>query len=131
MSATFQLQKAINTVLTGIGLRVYDFAPQAQDGASTGTYPYVEIGNIVAAEWDTDTELGFDVVVRIHTRSRSGSTLECRNIQHQIYNALHRATLTVIGQNTVNITREMSDCTRQMDGSFHGVCEYRVILETA
>lgn len=131
MSATFELQKAIYTTLTGAGLRVYDFAPQSSDGAATATYPYVEVGHIVASEWDTNSELGFDAVCRIHTRSRSGSTLECRNIQDQIYDALHRATLTVIGQNTITITREMSDCTRLQDGSFHGVCEYRALLETA
>lgn len=131
MSAELELQKALKGKLEAVGLRVYDYAPQTKDGASTGTYPYVEIGHIIANEWDTETELGFSATCRIHTRSRSGSTMECRNIQAQIYGALHRADLTITGQQSIDITREMSDCTRQPDGSFHGVCEYRALIETA
>lgn len=130
MSAEIEFQRAIRTALLGAGLRVYDFAPQAVDGASTATFPYVEIGHIIASEWDTVSEFGFDVVIRIHTYSRSGSTLECRNVQGQIYAALHRAELTVSGFRAIQISRDMSDCTRQPDGSFHGVCEYRALLET-
>lgn len=130
MSAEIELQRAIKTALTGAGLRVYDFAPQAADGASTGTYPYVEIGHIIASQWDTNTEDGFDVVCRIHTYSRSGSAMECRTIQGTIYDTLHKAAMAVTGQATIFLDREMSDCTRSPDGSFHGVCEYRALLET-
>ena len=130
MTAEIEFQRAINTALTGAGLRVYDFAPQEGDGASPATYPYVEIGHIIAAQWDTNTESGFDTVCRIHTFSRSGSTVECRTIQGQIYAALHKSALTITGFAPVFLDREMSDCTRQPDGSFHGVCEYRTLLET-
>jgi hypothetical protein len=130
MSAEIEFQRAINAALTGAGLRVYDFAPQVADGGSPATFPYVEIGHIIAGQWDTNTESGFDTVCRIHTFSRSGSTAECRGIQAQIYTILHKATLTVTGFQSIFLDREMSDCTRQADGSFHGVCEYRTLLET-
>jgi hypothetical protein len=130
MSAEIEAQRAIRTALIAAGLRVYDFAPQAADGASTGTYPYVEIGHIIASQWDTNTEDGFDIVCRLHTYSRAGSTLECRTIQGTIYGALHRTPLPVIGFNSIFLDREASDCTRLQDGSFHGVCEYRALLET-
>ena len=131
MTAEIELQRTLKTTLEGAGLRVYDFAPQSEDGASLATFPYVEIGYIAAGEWDTDTELGFDATARIHTYSRTGSTFECRTIQGQIYAALHRAELTITGQNAIFMSREMSDCTRLPDGSYHGVCEYRTLLETA
>ena len=130
MIAEIELQRALNAALTLAGLRVYDFAPQAADGASTGTYPYAEVGHITASQWDTNTENGFDVICRVHTYSRTGSTAECRTIQGQIYALLHKSALTVTGFAPVFMDRELSDCTRQPDGSFHGVCEYRTLLET-
>lgn len=130
MSVEIELQRALKVALINASLRVYDFAPQAADGANTATFPYTEIGFIVAAEWDTDTELGFDATMRLHTYSRSGSTLECRTVQGQIYTALHRVELAVTGFNPIFMSRELSDCTRLPDGSYHGVCEYRALLET-
>jgi Protein of unknown function (DUF3168) len=131
MIVEIELQRALKTALTTAGLTVYDFAPQAADGASTASFPYVEIGHIIASEWDTDTETGFDVICRVHTYSRTSSTLECRTVQGAIYAALHRAELAVTGFLPILINREMSDCTRQPDGSFHGVCEYRTLIATS
>lgn len=131
MAAEIEVQKALYTALTALSLRVYDAAPQAADGASTATFPYVEIGAIVFAEFDTAREAGFDFIARIHTRSRSGSMAEAKGIQGQIYARLHNGALTVTAQNTILIQRQTSDCTRVSDGSFHGVCEYRGLIETA
>lgn len=131
MAAEIEVQKALYLALTALSLRVYDAAPQAADGASTATFPYVEVGAIVFAEFDTSSENGFDFIARIHTRSRSGSMAECKGIQGQIYARLHCGALAITGQNTILIHRQMSDCTRVSDGSFHGVCEYRGLIETA
>lgn len=131
MAAEIEVQKALYLALTALSLRAYDAAPQAADGASTATFPYVEIGAIVFAEFDTYSENGFDFIARIHTRSRSASMLECKGIQGQIYARLHNGALSITGQNTILIQRQMSDCTRVADGSFHGVCEYRGLIETA
>lgn len=131
MSAEIEVQRALYTALNALGLRVYDSAPQAADGASVATFPYVEIGAIVLAEFDTANETGFDFIARVHTRSRSASMAEAKGIQGQIYARLHRGALAVTGFNFVLIQREASDCTRTGDGSFHGVCEYRGLIETA
>jgi hypothetical protein len=125
MSAETEAQKALYTALNGLGLRVYDVAPQAADGASTATYPYVEVGAVVLTPFDTFEESGFIMAARVHTRSRSGSMAEAKSIQGQIWARLHRGTLTMTGLRLVDMTREASDCTRAPDGSFHGVCEYR------
>ena len=131
MSAELEVQKALYLALTDLGLRVYDAAPQSPDGASTATFPYVEVGAIVFSEADTDTEAGFDFIARIHTRSRSAGMAECKNIQGQIYARLHNGAMTITGQDTILIQRQLSDCLRVSDGSFHGVCEYRGLIQTA
>lgn len=131
MAAELEVQKALYLALTDLGLRVYDAAPQVSDGVSAATYPYVEVGAIIFAEMDTDTEAGFDFVARIHARSRSRSMAETKGIQGQIYTRLHRGTLEITGSDTILVYRQMSDCTRMSDGSFHGVCEYRGLIQTA
>ena len=75
MGVETAVQGALYTALTALGLRVYDVAPQATDGASLATYPFVEVAAIIFADFDDKAENGFDFVARIHTRSRSGSQI--------------------------------------------------------
>jgi hypothetical protein len=129
MSAEFEIQRALFNALTGLGLTVYDSAPQAADGGSLAAWPYVEVGFISLAPFDTANSTGFDAVARIHTRSRSGSMAETKRIQGDIYERLHRGSLSVAGYRTVTMQRELSRCDRMSDASFHGVCEYRLLLD--
>jgi hypothetical protein len=131
MAAEFEVQKALYTAISGLGLTTYDSAPQQADGASLAVFPYVEVGAIILTEWDTAGETGFDFIARIHTRSRSAAMSEAKGIQAQIYARLHRGILAVTGFNTINVTREQSFCELVGDGSFHGVCEYRGLIENA
>lgn len=131
MGAEVEVQRALYNALTALGLRVYDAAPQAADGGDQGEFPYVDIGVIAFADFDTKDRNGFDFVARLHTRSRSGSMLETKTIQGQIYAALHNGSLAITGFNSVLLRRELSDVTRAADGSFHGVCEYRGLIETS
>jgi hypothetical protein len=123
------IQAALYSALNTTGLTVYDAAPQKRDGGDAGAFPYVEIGAIVVAEFDTASEVGFDYVARIHTRSRSGSMLECKTIQDKIYARLHIGDLNIPGFANVLIRRESSFCERSGDGGFHGICEYRGMTE--
>lgn len=127
--AEFEIQKGLFTALSGLGLKVYDVQPQAPDGASTANFPCVTIGTIVLAAWDVKESTGFDFIARIHTWSRSGSMKEAKDIQTAIYNRLHRGTITVAGYGLVDLLRETSDIMRDADGTFHGVCEYRGLIE--
>lgn len=127
MSAALAIQAALYTALSGEGLTVSDAAPQRADG--TG-YPHVEVGAIAMADWDNKGGDGFDFVARIHTRSRSAGMAEAKTIQGTIYSRLHNGTLTIEGQRLVMLRRVLSDVTRATDGSFHGVCEYRGLIET-
>jgi hypothetical protein len=130
MSAEFNTQAAIFSALNALGLRVYDSAPQQADGASLAVFPYVEVGAVVMSPLDTKERNGFDFVARIHTRSRSASMKEAKDIQGQIYARLHNGGLTITGQRLILLRRETSDVTRVSDGSFHGICEYRGLIET-
>lgn len=125
MSAEIAVQGALFSALSGLGLTVYDAAPQEP------SWPYVEIGATQLVAYDTFTETGFDVMARIHTRSRSAGMKEAKEIQGAIYAALHRKPLIVTGFTTILIWREVSEPpTRAPDGSFHGVCEYRGLITT-
>lgn len=135
MGAEFEVQKALYTALNGDGTvsglvnAVYDFAPQVSDGGSGGAFPYIEVGTILFNEMDTKTRNGFDFACRIHTRSRSNSAKETKDIQSAIYDVLHLQGLSVTGYNTILMRRETSDVMRAPDGSFHGVCEYRGLID--
>lgn len=130
MAAEFAVQDALHSAISSLGLRVVDSAPQASDGGGSAGFPYVEVGAIVLAPMDTKDRNGFDMVARIHTRSRSGSMREAKEIQGQIYALLHHGDLTITGQSLILMRRETSDVTRAADGSFHGICEYRGLIET-
>lgn len=131
MGAEVEVQRAFFTRLAALGTPVVDAGRQAADGGSATPFPYVAIGAIVLAQFDTARENGFDFAARIHTRSRTASMLECKTIQGQLYQLLHNATLAVTGANFILLQRETSDCVREQDGTFHGVCEYRGLIETA
>lgn len=123
MAAETAVQGALYTALSALGLRVLDAGPQ------DATWPYVEIGFIVMNAWDTSPETGFEYLARIHTRSRTASMKEAKDMQGQIYDRLHRGALTITGFTHVLIQRENSEVMRATDGSFHGVCEYRGLID--
>lgn len=131
MDANSEFQKGLFTALSGVVGNVHDTAPQAADGASIADFPYIEIGAIDLQQFDTKTDNGFDVVARIHTRSRSKSMKQAKNIQGDIYDALHNKpqALTVSGFHVILLQRMGSFCEKAQDGSFHGVCEYRSLIE--
>jgi hypothetical protein len=130
MGAETAVQKALFDALTAVPLRVYDAAPQDADGGSVATFPYVEIGFISLTEMDDKATNGFEFLARVHTRSRSASMLETKEIQGRIYAALHYAELPMVGQRLVLLRRETSLVQRAADQTFHGVCEYRGLIET-
>lgn len=129
MAGEFAVQQALFTALSALGLRVVDKGKQAADGGDPTPFPYVEIGFVVMGAFDTARETGFDYVARIHVRSRSGSMAETKGIQAQIYNRLHRGALTITGFNHILIQRENSQVMTAPDNQFHGVCEYRGLME--
>lgn len=129
--AEFAVQKSFYDALTAATIRAYDSAPQQSDGGSTAVFPYVEVGAIVMSPLDTKEKNGFDFVARLHTRSRSASMKEAKDIQSAMYALFHHGDLNITGFRCILLRRETSDVTRAADGSFHGICEYRGLIEAA
>lgn len=131
MSFETALQTAVFTRLDGqLTDPVYDNAPQQAD--SSRGFPYVTIGEDTVNEWDTDGTLGADCTITVHTWSRYRGRKEVKDIQGQIYDALHRqeSSLSFAGYNFVGCDFVSSDSFLDSDGlTRHGVQTFRVILE--
>lgn len=138
MSAELEYQKAVIDLLRAdatlsaavTSVRDMQHPVSAADGGDGSLFPYVNVEPRLR-DWSTHTGSGFDVETRIHTWSRTGSFKECKTIQGLIYGLLHRAALTVPGQNVLFTDRMESDCMLDPDGlTVHGVCEYRSLMQT-
>lgn len=130
MSIAWAVQSAVFTKLdASLSTPVYDNAPQRED-AATG-FPYVTIGEDTVNEWDTDTELGGNCTVTVHTWSRYRGRKETKEIQGNVYDALHRATdLTYAGYVFVGVDFISSDSFLDSDGlTRHGVQTFRIYIE--
>src|SRR5690554_4378261 len=72
---------------------VYDHVPQ------TAQFPYVVIGDDTAIDFDTDDTTGAESTITIHVWSQKRGRKEAKQIQGDIYDALHRYELSVSGAN--------------------------------
>lgn len=119
------LQQAVFTRLSdALTVDVYDHAPQ--DVA----FPYVTIGEDTAIPFDTDNSIGAESTITIHVWSRYRGRKECKQIQREIYNALHRYELPVTGAHLVTVEFETGRTFLDADGlTTHGVQTFRIITE--
>ena len=138
MNFELELQKAIYAALTGdaavmaLVTGVYDAVPQADDAGSGAAFPYIVIGEDNHNEWDTDTTLGRDASVVIHTWSRYRGRKEVKEIQGAVYAALNRAKLTIAGFSFVQCDLLSSETLIDADElTRHGVQTFRVLFNTA
>jgi hypothetical protein len=125
-----QIQKSIYEKLTDdldlIDLvnGVFDHVPQGQD------YPYITIGEDTSLEWDTDTNLGQESTLTIHTWSREYGRAEVKTIMSAIYRVLHRQPLEIDDGAHVLSNVEFSETFLEADGvTRHGVMRVRVIVD--
>src|SRR5690554_3107333 len=109
------IRRAIYSELNGaidIGsgeVPVYDHVPQPADAADASDYPYIVIGETTYVPWDTDTEVGAEATVTIHTWSRYRGKKEILEIHDAIYSVLHRQDIPVDGSFTIGCDYEQSD----------------------
>ena len=104
---------------------VFDHVPQTQD------YPYVNIGELVETEDNTDDqEQGVQASITIHSYSRKQGRKETGDIQEQINKSLHRADLIASGFNFVTIDHVQSQSFTDADGrTRHGIVEFNIIIK--
>ena len=134
MGVEADFQAAIYTRLADqIAQPVYDVAPQ---GAA---FPYVTIGEDDFRIFDAQESFNFDALARIHTWSRSGSKAEVKAIIGAVYAALHDFDLLMpryggtgqVDWRCYSLLREGSTVLREDDRTFHGVCDYRALIQSA
>lgn len=122
-----EIQKAVYARLIStydLNVPVYDHVPQ--DAA----FPYIVIGDSTAIQWDTDDSLGTESTITIHVWSRFRGREEVKEIQGQIYDALHRHELDIDGCHTVTCEWEHADSFVDPDGiTRHGVSRFRILAE--
>lgn len=125
-----ELQVAVYERLTGfvalMGLvtGVYDHVPQ------TAVLPYVQIGEPISENDDTDDTLGADHDIVIHVWSDHRGQLETKQIQQQVYAALHRHDLQTTEGHVFNVECELEETFLDEDGlTRHGVQRFRVLMD--
>lgn len=116
--------------VSGLVVGVYDSVPQVPDSGAALDFPYIAVGEDTAQEWDTDTEVGGDFTITIHSWSRHRGRAEIKQIQGAVYAALHRATLAVAGYAFVSCDFQQSDSIVDTDEiTRHGVQTFRVLID--
>lgn len=145
MSAEYEIQKSVylalraSTNLSALLAKdvndktksaIYDNVPEAVDSGSDSVFPYVTIGDDTALEWDTDTSVGKEATLTIHSWSRYRGRKEVKQIQGAIYDVLHLSNLIITGYYSVLMRSEYSETLVDPDGlTRHGVQRFRLIME--
>lgn len=130
------LQDAIYTQLNGdsaitsVVKGIYDNHRQVSDPSNNDLFPLITIGDDDLNTFDTDTELGTDAVVTVHTWTRDEHFYGCKLIQDMIYQSLHRATITISDSILIDCFAELQTVARDPDGvTIHGVQQFRVLYQ--
>ena len=121
----YLLLKRMRLPLMAAVTGVYDHVDQGS------AFPYVVIGEDSAAEFDTDTEIGAESSITIHTWSRYKGRQETKEIQQMIYDILHRAELTITDAKFYGLDWQFSDSFLEPDGETrHGVMRFRLLYDS-
>jgi hypothetical protein len=128
------LQDAVHAALAGsaetqalIGnpVRLYDHVPE--DAA----FPYVELGEVNARRFDSQSRSGLDCTLTLNVWSRYRGRREVKQILDATYGALHDGALSIAGNAHVLTSFQSAETRRDADGlTYHGVARYRVIVQS-
>lgn len=131
MSFERAAQEIVFDALSGvISCPVYDDTPFLPEGQPRSGFPYVVIGNDTAIAWDTDDTLGKELTLTIHIWSRSPGQRETKIIMGEVYDELHRATISKSGYNVVDCLCEFTESMVDPDGETrHGVMRFRLTMQ--
>ncbi|MDR2790222.1 MAG: DUF3168 domain-containing protein [Campylobacteraceae bacterium] len=115
-------------LLNALTYQVLDRYPHKQSKTNVITPPYIVIGDDTFVPFDSDGNIGFEATITIIVVSVFKGREECKNIQMQIYNALHRACIEIEGYKSVGIDFEYADTTIESDGQTTlGTQRFRII----
>jgi len=131
VSFEIAVQSAVYTALTGHAPLVA-LVTGIRDAVEQDTaYPYVTIGEDAHVEDDTDDRGARDCTITIHVWSRYRGRKDTKQIQGEIYNALHRANLSHSGYVFTDSHFLSSDSFMDSDGrTRHGVQTFRILIRS-
>lgn len=127
MSIEAELQSTIYSALdTALSVSVYSNGAVPDNTAAS----YVVIGDDTHIEWDTDGTTGFESTITIHSwdnASTSRGLDAVKVLMGNIYDTLHRQTLSVTGYVFTGCDFEFSETFIENDGlTRHGVQRFRI-----
>lgn len=131
MSMEEAIQRAIYSQLTTHlpSTLIVDHVIQPDDTGKQ-RFPYIAIGDANLSAWDTDNTLGADIDVTLHIWSRQRGGREVKELQGQIYSALHRQQFPVTGYHLVTIDLMSTEIYLESDGvTRHGLSRFRILLD--
>ena len=120
----------LTALLAAGGAGVYEYVPQSDASEQNSFFPYVTVGDDDIEGWDTDTDDGIEATLRVHIWSRHRGRQETKEIQEQVYQALHHHGLLVAGVPVVLLHFVDSTAGPDPDGkTYHGVSTFRLLME--
>ena len=109
---------------------VFDRPPQVPLSETDSDFPFITIGDMTAAEFDTDDKDGQETTVIIHVWSRYRGTREIKSITDRIHEVLHNAALDVQGHDLIYCFWESADSIPDPDPLVqHGVTRFRIATQ--
>lgn len=119
-----------NPTLNGMIVGVYDDVPQAAKSEDDSAFPFIVIGDDDYSNWDTDTEVGWEVSFRVHIWSRYRGKKELLEISTAVHNALNRASIATNSYHVLDVNHVATDSFVEPDGKTrHGVIQFRLQFE--
>lgn len=132
--ALFAVQQAVAGLLAadtdvqsvlGVTPRIYDHVPPG------AIFPYAAFGPIHVAPYDTKNETGFEHILTINIWSRYRGSKEVKDIFQAVYDALHRATLSVAGQVFLSCEFHSADLAPEGDGlTYQAAIRFSVVTQS-
>ena len=122
LQQVYEKLAANSSLMSLVSDAVFDHVPQTEG------YPFVAIGELVETEWNTDdSERAVQASITIHSYSRALGRKETHDIQAEIMNSLHRASLASAGVRFVSIDHVQSQSFTDADGKTrHGIVEFNI-----
>ena len=132
--AFFNVQSAMFDALASSSevLGLLGNPPQIYDHVPPGTaFPYVTFGAVSVQPYDTKTEIGFEQIVTLNIWSRYRGSKEMKDILQALYDALHRASLSVSSEVFLLSEFHSADMAPLDDGlTYHAAARFSITTQT-
>lgn len=102
--------------LSALIVGTYADTPQAHESEDPASFPYLTIGQDVAAPWDTKTWFGTETVLQIDAWDRSNNFIVLKNIANRVWELLHHTRLDIVNGDHCMTVHESATYSVDPDG---------------